>query len=263
MPSHRSAGPRRRWSPQCARPPGCTCATEEASFGFREGSWVRQASSQLIDRVAWASASVEHLGAARALRASCCAKRRGLRGLRFLLSRVKRPPKKPVPTPSASHPIEGQPPPPLSNGQNRAHRSPTTSCAADSARPIICAVRTRGHISLRDIQNMPTRSKFVFFQGFLNFLSKAPKFHSVGGGMCMLFEICEKRPFQKCMGWGGIGDHIFEYRGRPFRRFRVFRPQAAPLMRAGHQLTGLPLGAPTYCGVGAKWKEVNGCILTC
>ena len=24
-----------------------------------------------------------------------------------------------------------------------------------------------------------------------------------GGGMCMLFEICEKRPFQKCMGWGG------------------------------------------------------------
>ena len=125
-------------------------------------------------------------------------------------------------------------------------------------RAVACA-----DISLRDIQNMPTRSKSVFFQGFLNFLSKAPKFHSVGGGMCMLFEICEKRPFQKCMGWGGIGDHIFEYRGRPFRRFRVFRPQAAPLMRAGHQLTGLPLGAPTYCGVGAKWKEVNGCILTC
>ena len=21
--------------------------------------------------------------------------------------------------------------------------------------------------------------------------------------MCMLFEICEKRPFQKCMGWEG------------------------------------------------------------
>ena len=43
----------------------------------------------------------------------------------------------------------------------------------------------------------------MFFQGFLNFLSKAPKFHSVGGGMCILLEICEKRPFQKCMGWGG------------------------------------------------------------
>ena len=68
----------------------------------------------------------------------------------------------------------------------------------------------------------------------------------------MLFEICEKRPFQKCMGWGGIGDHIFEYRGRTFRRFRVFGPQAAPLTRAGHQLTGFPLGAPTYCGVGGK-----------
>ena len=23
--------------------------------------------------------------------------------------------------------------------------------------------------------------------------------------MCMLFEICEKRPFQKCMGWEGGG----------------------------------------------------------
>ena len=52
---------------------------------------------------------------------------------------------------------------------------------------------------------MPTRSKFVFFQGFLDFLSKAPKFHSVGGGMCIFFEICEKRPFQKCMGLGGGG----------------------------------------------------------
>ena len=61
-----------------------------------------------------------------------------------------------------------------------------------------------------------------------------------------------RNPFQKCMGWGGIGDHIFEYRGRTFRRFRVFGPQGAPLTRAGHQLTGLPLGAPTYCGVGAK-----------
>ena len=70
--------------------------------------------------------------------------------------------------------------------------------------------------------------------------------------MCMLFEICEKTPFQKCMGWGGIGDHIFEYQGRTFQRFRVFGPQGAPLTRAGHQLTGLPLGAPTYCGVGAK-----------
>ena len=28
----------------------------------------------------------------------------------------------------------------------------------------------------------------------------------------MLFEICEKRPFQKCMGWGGGGAHSFAHR---------------------------------------------------
>ena len=50
---------------------------------------------------------------------------------------------------------------------------------------------------------MPTRSKFAIFQGFLTVPSNALKFRSIGGGMCMLFEICEKRPFQKCMGWGG------------------------------------------------------------
>ena len=55
-------------------------------------------------------------------------------------------------------------------------------------------------ISLGDIHNMPTRSKFVYFQCFLHFSARAPKFRSVGGGMCILFEICEKRPFQKCMG---------------------------------------------------------------
>ena len=61
-------------------------------------------------------------------------------------------------------------------------------------------------ISLGDIQLMPTRSVFTFFQTFLNFWSNAPKCRHLGGGMCMLFEICEKTPFQKCMGWGGIGD---------------------------------------------------------
>ena len=53
---------------------------------------------------------------------------------------------------------------------------------------------------------MPTRSKFALFGGFLNFRSDAPNFRSIGGGgggMCILFEICGKKPFQKGMGWGG------------------------------------------------------------
>ena len=30
-------------------------------------------------------------------------------------------------------------------------------------------------------------------------------------GMCILFEICGKRSFEKCMGWGGgVDDHILE-----------------------------------------------------
>ena len=37
-------------------------------------------------------------------------------------------------------------------------------------------------ISFGDIHNLPTQSKFALFHGFLNFLSNAPKFHSVGGG---------------------------------------------------------------------------------
>ena len=88
--------------------------------------------------------------------------------------------------------------------------------------------------SLWDIHNMPTRSKFTFFQVFLNFWSNAPKCCSLGGGgggMCMLSEICEKRPFQKCMGW--VGDHIFEYRGRTFRRFRVFWASACSAHACG------------------------------
>ena len=58
-------------------------------------------------------------------------------------------------------------------------------------------------ISLWDIRFMPTRSVFTFFQTFLNFWRNAPKCRHLGGGMCMLFEICGKTPFQKCMGWGG------------------------------------------------------------
>ena len=107
-------------------------------------------------------------------------------------------------------------------------------------------------ISLGDIHNLPTFWVLALFGNFYNFCLDVQTCRHLGGGMCILFEICEKRPFQKCMGWGGIGDHIFEYRGRTFRCFRVFGPQPAPLTRAGHQLTGFPMGAPTYCGVGAK-----------
>ena len=48
------------------------------------------------------------------------------------------------------------------------------------------------------------------FCGFWHFLGCFTSFASMrkhvithGGGMCILFEICEKRPFQKCMVWGG------------------------------------------------------------
>ena len=62
-------------------------------------------------------------------------------------------------------------------------------------------------ISLGIIQSAPTQWVLALFLGFMNFWSNAPKFRPVGGGggMCMLFEICEKRPFQKCMSWGGGG----------------------------------------------------------
>ena len=39
--------------------------------------------------------------------------------------------------------------------------------------------------------------------------------------MCMFFEICEKRPFQKCMGWGGGGGHSFAHRAVQGRAHRA------------------------------------------
>ena len=45
----------------------------------------------------------------------------------------------------------------------------------------------------------------------MNFWSNAQKCCLFWGGMRILLEICEKRPFQKCVGWGGGGvdGHIF------------------------------------------------------
>ena len=40
--------------------------------------------------------------------------------------------------------------------------------------------------------------------------------------MCMLFEICEKTPFQKCMGGvGGVGGHSFAHRAVNGRTHRA------------------------------------------
>ena len=50
-------------------------------------------------------------------------------------------------------------------------------------------------ISLRIIQSAPTRWVLALFRGFMIFWSNAPKFRPIWGGMCILFEICEKRPF--------------------------------------------------------------------
>ena len=42
-----------------------------------------------------------------------------------------------------------------------------------------------------------------FFRLFSTFGVMHQNVVTLGGGMCMLFEICGKTPFQKCMGWGG------------------------------------------------------------
>ena len=46
---------------------------------------------------------------------------------------------------------------------------------------------------------------FGTFCGFSKLLVCCANLSSVWGGMCILFEICEKMLFQKCMGWGGGG----------------------------------------------------------
>ena len=63
-------------------------------------------------------------------------------------------------------------------------------------------------VSLGDIWFMPTWWVLTFFLDFLNFWSDAPKFCARvcgGWGICIPFEICEKRLFQKCMSKGGGG----------------------------------------------------------
>ena len=55
---------------------------------------------------------------------------------------------------------------------------------------------------------MPTRRVSPLFWGFLNFFGLMCQNFVLlgGGGYVLLFEICEKRPFQKCMGLGLAGN---------------------------------------------------------
>ena len=61
------------------------------------------------------------------------------------------------------------------------------------------------HIYLGDIRFMPMRSRITFFQGFLNFLSNAPKFRSVGGGggVCIYFLKSVRKGRFRNVGLGG------------------------------------------------------------
>ena len=63
------------------------------------------------------------------------------------------------------------------------------------------------HISLGDIQNLPTFWVLALFGTFYNFCFRVQTCRHLGGGggMCILFEICKKTPFQKCIGLGGRG----------------------------------------------------------
>ena len=63
-------------------------------------------------------------------------------------------------------------------------------------------------ISLGDIQNLPTLWVLALFGSFCNFCFHVQTCRHLGGGMCILFEICKKTPFQKCMGLGGRGCHF-------------------------------------------------------
>ena len=71
---------------------------------------------------------------------------------------------------------------PPQNAVNLTFSDDCLACVAEATLP-------------RYIHNLPTRSKFALFQGFLNFLSNARMLFpgGGGGGMCMLFETCEKR----------------------------------------------------------------------
>ena len=65
---------------------------------------------------------------------------------------------------------------------------------------------------------------FGVFPGVFELLVQCAKISSLWvGGMCILFEICEKRPFQKCMGGGGGSETIFlQNQGPKLDAARIF-----------------------------------------
>ena len=60
----------------------------------------------------------------------------------------------------------------------------------------------------------------VFLQVLLRCANMSPRGWG-GGGMLFLFEICKKSPFQKDVGHGGVGDHIFSSRAPELGRFSI------------------------------------------
>ena len=87
------------------------------------------------------------------------------------------------------------------NGGRWPSRAPSLRAATVSLTP--CA--SFNGISLGDIQNLPTFWVFALFGTFYNFCFRVQTCRHLGGGMCILFEICKKTPFHKCMGFGGRG----------------------------------------------------------
>ena len=117
---------------------------------------------------------------------------------------------------------------------------------------------SQSYISLGDIRFPPTPSEFAIFRGYFNFWSNAAECCYLGRDTCVLFEVCEKRSFQKCMGWGmGVGGHSFEHRAvnetphmtrqcsrdHSFFRIRVVVMSLLPLSTRA----GTPLGHTSPC----------------
>ena len=94
--------------------------------------------------------------------------------------------------------IEPSPPPPVENPTSpNAHKYPEHP---NSPRESWLLYNT--HISLGHPEGANTE-QIRNFSGFSHVLVQCTKISFRRGGMCMLFEICEKRPFQKFMGLGG------------------------------------------------------------